>query len=83
MCQQRRGALTSGVVGEREGGFWITVGRPSRAIDVAPGRGKKRGSGFRISRNVLQVPLLDHLGDVLFSLTPSSHRSSRAVLFWP
>ena len=34
----------------------------------------------RISDNALQVPLFYQVGDLLFSLAPSSHHNPRAVL---
>jgi hypothetical protein len=74
--EQCRGALASRVIGQGVGGFRVGVNRPAGALDVTASRCQEGGRGLGIGCNLLQVPLLDQAGDLVFSLTPAGHGPS-------
>jgi hypothetical protein len=76
VSEQGRGTLTRRVVGKGVGGFRIGIGGQAGALNVTAGRCQEGSRSFGVSRNLLQVTLLDQPGDLLFSLAPSSHRNS-------
>lgn len=79
--QQRRCALTRGVIGKGVGGFWIIADRSAGAFDVATGRREKSAGNIWIGYNALQMPLPDQMADLLFPFVPSSHHDLRLRLF--